>query len=98
MKPGDTVRYEAALGPVEGTVVRVEDRLAYVEVDGAEVKIAVPRLIVVATAAPPPVPEPRSSEPAPVEPEEPAAAPTAKPSPRRRKPPVRSKSEGVGDA
>lgn len=80
---GDTVRYEAALGPVDGTVLRIEDRLAYVDVDGQEVKIAVPRLMVVAEAEP-------AETAAPVESPVAADAPAAdKPKQaRRRKPPA----------
>lgn len=83
MNVGDTVRYEAALGPVDGTVLRVEGRLAYVDVDGQEIKIAVPRLIVVAPAEP-------VVESAPVEVDSPAGAPAVeKPKQqRRRKPPA----------
>lgn len=77
MKPGDTVRYEAALGPVDGTVLRIEDRLAYVDVDGAEIRIATPRLMVVAEAEPAETP--------------PADAPAVeKPKPPRRRKPIQS--------
>jgi hypothetical protein len=75
VKSGDTVRYEAALGPVDGVVLRIEDRLAYVDVDGAEIKIATPRLMVVAEA----------------EPAEAAAEPAVeKPKPPRRRKPTQS--------